>query len=188
MLNTQEKEFLHSLVEMYGSILEKYCWRCLAASHDREQLTKDILQDVYLDAIQNVKVLMDHPKVLGWLKLSCYHHIIDARRSQNSKPECLLEPEQIDKHLAQMEAVDALKRWKEQTLSDVCSNIIEILSSEERNTFEDHFLKGYTMKETAERENLDYATVRGRINSIRKKLKKFYSGLCILVVLIRFIK
>ncbi len=173
MLNAQEKEFLHGLVEKYGSVLEKYCWRCLSASHDREQQTKDILQEVYLDAVQNVKALMNHPKVLGWLKLSCYHHIIDARRSQNSKPECPLEPEQIDEYLARIEAVEALKRWRDRTLSDVCSTVIEILSSEEKSTFEDHFLRGYSMKETAERENIDYDTVRGRINSIRKKLKNF---------------
>ena len=63
-----------------------------------------------------------------------------------------------------------------------------LLTPEEIQTFGDHFLQGFTAEETAKMENVPAATVRGRISRIRKRLKRYFLNLCVLLSVMCYMK
>ena len=73
-------------------------------------------------------------------------------------------------------------------LEDVLQVAHAILTTEEQRTLESHFIGGLTTAETAMLESVPESTIRGRISRIRRKLKKHFPELCVLLLLGSYIK
>ena len=186
MTTKEESDFLHGLVEQYGEALEKYCLRCLCTVPDRYELVKDILQDTYTEAVKNADSLMTHENVLGWLKKVCYYTIADELRARKQHPVALMDNEQLELAARKRSTIDALNRWEHTALPEVLEAVAAILTEEEKAVFNAVFLDGYTMKECAEMNQMRFDLVRSKVNTIRRKLRKYFAVLCILGAMIGY--
>ena len=132
---------------------------------------------------------MQHENPAAWLKLCLKRTLLNKLRAASHQREELAED--VAQHpAASARAVQsALDRWQETTsLQEVQEIAAMLLTPEEIRIFGDHFLQGFTAEETAKLENVPAATVRGRISRIRKKLKKYFQHMCILLSVMCFMK
>lgn len=188
MLTKEEEEFIDNIVDLYGDILEKYCLRRLSGIPDRYQTAQDIVQSVYLEALKKVDELMGHPSVLRWLKKVCGYRISEELRERKRRPMVATPAEQVQQRLDREQLMKGIWRWEQTHLSEVIEAVADILTQEEQDVFESVFLEGNTMKETAEKKNMRFGVVRSKVNAIRRKLNKFFGLMCILALLVKYIK
>ena len=188
-LTEQQHQYVSSLPGLYGDALLKYAVRFLGYKPHLQYLAEDAVQETWLTAIENTESLMRHENPSAWLKLCLKRILLNKLRAASHQREELAED--VTQHpAASAQAVQsALDRWQETTsLREVQEIAAMLLSPEEMQTFDDHFLQGFTAEETANLENVPAATVRGRITRIRKKLKKYFLHMCILLSVMCFMK
>lgn len=188
-LTKQQYAFISALPGLYGDALLKYAVRFLGYKPHLLPMAEDALQETWLKAIENVEALMQHENPAAWLKLCLKRTLLNKLRAASHQREELVED--VAQHpAASARAVQsALDRWQETTsLQEVQEIAAMLLTPEEIRIFGDHFLQGFTAEETAKLENVPAATVRGRISRIRKKLKKYFQHMCILLSVMCFMK
>ena len=188
-LTEQQYQYVSRLPGLYGDALLKYAVRFLGYKQHLLPLAEDALQETWLKAIENVESLMQHENPSAWLKLCLKRTLLNKLRAASHQREELAED--VTRHpAASAQAVQsALERWQETTsLREVQEIAAMLLTPEEIQTFGDHFLQGFTAEETAKMENVPAATVRGRISRIRKKLKRYFLNLCVLLSVMCYMK
>ena len=188
-LTEQQYTFVSSLPRLYGDALLKYAVRFLGYKPHLLHMAEDALQETWIKAIEHVDILMQHENPSAWLKLCLKRILLNKLRAASHQREDLAE-DVTQYPAASAQAVQsALERWQETTsLREVQEIAAMLLTPEEMQTFGDHFLYGLTAVETAKLENVPAATVRGRISRIRKKLKKYFLHMCILLPVMCFMK
>ncbi len=182
MLTKKQMSFLHDLAERYSDILEKYCLRHLWGIPSPEQTAQDIVQSTFLDALENVSQLMDHPNVTAWLMAVCKNHLSDARRRCHYDPTLPMSPKQLEKLYDKQQFQEALLTESQQRLSEVLMIANRLLSEDEQKVFNSVYLEGYTLKETAQHHQMKIGVVRSKIYAIRRKFKIFFILLCFWVL------
>lgn len=188
-LTEQQTRFLSESPVQYGDALLKYAVRFLGYQPHLLPLAEDAVQETYIKAIENVDDLMQHANPAAWLKLCLKRILLNHLRSASHQREELTE------NLAQLPAVTAdaiqtaLDRWSDRvSLQDVREMAALLLTPDEQQTFDDHFLYGFTTDETALLEGISSATVRGRISRIRKKMKKYFAHMCVFLFVMCYFK
>lgn len=132
-------------------------------------IAEDILQDVFIQVINNIDSLEDKTKLQAWLYQICRNRIIDYYRSKK------LDIENIDDY----DAVDtkdeediALNNCIRILISDLPSNVSSILQASE--------LDEIKQKDIAEKESLSLPAVKSRLRRGRELLKKKLLACCII--------
>jgi len=182
MLTKAQTRFLHDLVERYGDLLEKYCLRHLQGMPSPEQTAQDIVQSTFLDALENVSRLMEHPNVIAWLMAVCKNHLADEWKKYDGYPTLPLPPEQIEALYDKQKFEESLLTEAQQRLSEVYVIACKLLSADEQKVFSSVYLEGYTLQETAQRNQMKMGVVRSKIYAIRRKFKIFFILLCFWVL------
>ncbi len=182
MLTKAQTRFLHELVERYGDLLEKYCLRHLQGMPSPEQTAQDIVQSTYLDALENVSRLMEHPNVIAWLMAVCKNHLADEWKKYDGHPLLPMSPEQIEALYDKQRFEESLVTEAQQRLSEIRVIVGKLLSEDERKVFNSVYLEGYSLKETAQRSQMKMGVVRSKIYAIRRKFKLFFILLCFWVL------
>ena len=173
-LTDEETRFLSDIAERYYDMLEKYCCRCVSYNPKYLPMIPDLIQETFLKAAENAQVLRQHENIPGWLKKSCHFSLLNTLRSIRMSREVLYPA--IDK-LRQLELAHGENEnvWSDKiTLQEVLTAVQTVLTEDEQIIFNDYFLDNLSTAETAQRNNLSYDTVRGRISRIRKKLKAYF--------------
>ena len=149
-----ESEFkrLASSLQLYAIYLTK----------DQES-AKDLLQETYLRAIENLDKFIKKTNFKAWLFTIMRNTFINEYRrfmKMNMTPlenqSDVLFSEELSDELYDINLIELL---------------IKHLSKQEHLTFE-MFLQGYKYEEIAETLNISIGTVRSRIHTIRGKLRK----------------
>lgn len=188
-LTEQQHMFVGSLPGLYGDALLKYAVRFLGYKPHLQHMAEDAVQETWLKAIENAESLMQHDNPAAWLKLCVKRCLLNRLRAASHQREELAEDVTCHPTACTQAMQAALDRWQETvTLREVQEVAAMLLSPEEWTTFGDHFLQGFTAEETAMLENVPTATVRGRIGRIRKKLKKYFLDMCILLSVMCYMK
>lgn len=182
MLTKKQMKFLHDLAERYSDILEKYCLRHLWGIPSSEQTAQDIVQSTFLDALENVSQLMEHPNVTAWLMSVCKNHLSDARKRCYHYPTLPMPPKQLEELYDTQQFQEALLTESQQRLSEVLIIAHKLLSEDEQKVFNSVYLEGYTLRETAQHHQMKMGVVRSKIYAIRKKFKIFFILLCFWVL------
>lgn len=184
-ITQEEVDFLRDIVLRYGDILTKYAYRFYSYQPHMLQTAQDAVQDTFLKAVQDVQVLMAHPNIAAWLKVSLKYTLLNIQRNPYWKLEELqasvTESPARRLHIV-LDAFDRLEHYPR--LKEVVSVADAILTKGESDTFYDYFLVGLSVEETALLEGVTNASVRGRINRIRNKLKKHFGLTCYLYILL----
>ena len=77
MINEQKRnEMLSNLFLQYYDYLVGYCRRLVGANRqDLQMMVEDIVQSVFLLAVEQYDKLEEHPNKIGWLKKCCKYSI-----------------------------------------------------------------------------------------------------------------
>lgn len=186
-LTGEQYEFLNALVLRYGDALTKYAYRFLGYQPHLQQTAQDAVQETFLKAVKEVEALMVHPNVAGWLKVSLRNVLLNIRR-QNQQGEEKIQGICMDASQRQLcAALDAFEVHQYPQLQEVMEAAAAVLTESEASTFYNHFLEGLTMEETALLEGTSVDSVRGRIQRIRKKLRKIFISTCRLLLILFYI-
>lgn len=187
-LTDEQRQFLDDLVRRTSDMLLKYAYRYFHSYKHYEYMAEDAVQDVYLRAIRCVDTLMTHENPIGWLKVTLVHVLKDKKRKAYIQRELITEDVVLNSHCNRQAALEAIDRWSlKERLDAVMEAVAKVLTEDEQSTFRDHFLMGYSMEETSQRENISWYAARSRIERSRKKLKKYFGLLSLFAILIRYI-
>ncbi|AJW62918.1 ECF RNA polymerase sigma factor SigW [Elizabethkingia miricola] len=123
------------------------------------EITKDILQDVFVKIITNLKSLKDEAKLTSWVYQIVRNSIIDFHRTKSKKIETLYISENNDTEPMY------------QQLSDCINKKINLLPEKYKQaiiltTFED-----FSQIELSQKLNLSYSTIKSRIQRGKETLK-----------------
>lgn len=188
-LTDKQAAFLEELAIRYSDVLMQYAMRFLNYQPHLRPLAQECVQETFLRAVQCVDGLMAHENPVGWLKVAVKHQLLNRVASASHLREELCEDVTIHAAAVGQSAEDALHRWEAQRqLEDVLQVAHAILTTEEQRTLNAHFFGGLTTAETALLESVPESTIRGRISRIRRKLKKYFPELCVLLLLGSYIK
>ena len=184
-LTEEQAQFLDDLVRRYSDTLTKYARRFFNSQQHMDPIADEAVQETWLKAVEEVEKLMNHPNPIGWLHTSLRYSLLNIQRDPRWKYETVqdaVNETPNSKLYAVLDAFDQLDRYPR--LPEVLSAAEKILTPDERDTLYDHFLNGWTTKETAASECVTDDTVRGRISRIREKIKKYFKFLCYFMLIL----
>lgn len=174
-LTEAQEAFLDRLPQQYGAPLTKYAYRFFGYRPHMLPVVEDAVQETFIKAIRDVDVLMKHPNPHGWMITALKHILLDQCRNLSRRREKLYGEESEIPAIARQAVANALERWRSSiTLPEIFEQAAALLTKDEWQTFVDHYLIGLTIGETALQEAVSAATVRGRLNRIRKKMKSSF--------------
>lgn len=128
-----------------------------------DQLTKDILQDVFLKIQVNIHQLKNTSKLTSWVYQITRNAIFDYYRKskkENASIDNLDFPEKESDNLTYAK------------LSDCINQKIEGLSSKHKEAIVLTSFKNYSQKELSEQLNISYSGTKSRIQKARDILKE----------------
>lgn len=182
-LTEEQVAFLTGLVDQYDDALLKYAIRFLHYRPDLIPVAQEAVQEMYVRAIRHVDELMAHENPVAWLKLCLKRLLLNHARSRAAQLEELTEDVSAHPEIEGAQVNAAMEAWSGRvSLQEVQEMAPVLLSPEEQRIFDEHFLYGLTTEETASLESIPAATVRGCISRIRKKLRKYFIPVCLLML------
>jgi len=134
-------------------------WYCINLSGNDRAFAEDIVQDTFMRALENAHILNDMPesKCRSWLYKTARNIFIDKIRRINNEPQ----PD--------------YNEFTEDDLSEVMvRQLCAHLPEEERELFWLRFMEGYNSTELGELYSLSPSTIRSKLSSARKKIRKMY--------------
>lgn len=135
-------------------------------THDPQQ-AKDIMQDVFLNAMKNTDRFCDLDDAKSWLFKMVKNRYIDELRKQ-------ISIEAIDHAFPATHIVQSPIVQMEKCLPV----ILQKLSFGEREIIEQCDLQGITQQKYAQMHNLSLSAVKSRLQRARKQLKKMMINHC----------
>lgn len=148
---------------MVGKLYEQYYtelvrW-CMCMTQERSA-AEDLVQEAFLRAIRHEEELsgMDAPRGRAWLYRTVRNLYIDRKR--HGKYETAVE------EFPDMETAEAGYEIPEN------EELLSVLPEEEHKLFVMRYLEGYNSRELGELFDMPPATVRLRLASARKRLRK----------------
>lgn len=188
-LTENQAAFLDDLAIRYSDVLMSYAMRFLNYQPHLQPLAQECVQETFVRAIACAEALMQHENPVGWLKVSLKHLLLNSISSARFRREELHEDVSAHPKALQQSAADAFALWEQhQQLAEVLAAARKLLTPEEQRTLDAHFRDGLTTAETALLESVPESTIRGRIGRIRRKLKKHFPELCVLLLLTSYLK
>lgn len=145
--------------KLYSKYHKEILWYCINLSGNNRAFAEDIVQDTFMRGLENAHILneMTQAQCRAWLYKTAKNIFIDKIRRINKEPQ----PE-----------IDAVT---EDDLSEIMvRQLCAQLPDEERDLFWLRFMEGYNSTELGELFSLSPSTVRSRLSSARKKIRKLY--------------
>ncbi len=130
----------------------------------RTQIAEDLIQEAFFRAMKNETLLQElsFPQCRAWIYRTIKNLYIDYVRKAAFETVTEMMPERIS----------------EENEYDIYDNmqLLSILSDEEKLLFVMRYMEGYNSSELGSMFSLSPATVRSRLASARKKLRKEWDG------------
>ncbi len=144
---------------LYRNYHSQLLWYCLNLSSNNRALAEDIVQDTFIRGLENAHVLNDltDSQCRAWLYKTAKNIFIDKIRQINREPK------------------QEFKFVTEDDLSEIMvKQLCGQLPREESDLFWLRHMEGYNSSELGKLFDLPSSTVRARLASARKKLRKIY--------------
>jgi RNA polymerase sigma-70 factor (ECF subfamily) len=129
----------------------------------------DILQDVMLKTYQNIGTLNDVGKLKSWLFQIAHNAMMDFYRKQ--KPS-----EEFSEQLHELEASETLLIVE---MGPCIEPFINRLATEQQGLLKAIELEGMSQKQYAEQHNINYSTVKSRVQRARDDLYQLFNRCCL---------
>jgi RNA polymerase sigma-70 factor (ECF subfamily) len=160
------------LAEVYTKFRKSLFTYIHSKINNRED-AEDILQNVFVKMQSNIDTLSDKEKIQNWLYRITRNAIIDYYRMKGNKKKKLELTERFPIDLEEEHSSDNTKGM------DKCvRGFIEQLPADYRSIIIDSELKGIPQKELSAKYNLEYVTLRSRVQRGREKIHKMFTSCC----------
>lgn len=172
---TEKNEFIAMLFSEYYTALRKDCIRYIR--HDPKFLTlvDDCIQETFIKAYRNYDTLKTHPNIAGWLSIASRNYLMSELRKHKYQNEYLVGLMDAAEFSGTDQGMYAFERWiSKNEMQDMIDRVFDILSPQEKNIFQDHFINNRTAMETAELNDLTKGAVEAGVRRIRKKIRKLF--------------
>ena len=133
---------------------------------------EDILQEVFIKITKGIVSLDDKEKVKSWIFTITRNTITDYYRKNANKTNIFITENTIEETEEEID-IDNTKG-----LDKCLKGFIEKLPEEYRDIIIDSELKGIKQKDLVEKYNLQYPTVRSRVQRGRTRLKEMLLKCC----------
>ncbi len=161
-----DTESFGALVERYEDKLLRYGRRFLSRQEDIE----DIVQDVFVNAYQNMQSFDTKQKFSPWVYRIAHNAFVNALKKKSRNPLVLVD---FDTMLAHPVYEDPLPREREQAeMKRVVEEGLEKLAPKYREVLILYFLEELSYKEIAEILEVPTGTVGIRLKRAKEALKK----------------
>ena len=158
-LTERDKKFFDKLYsENYSGI----CKYISVITNDRLPCD-DIAQEVFIIALQKIKVLETHANPVKWLYITAKNIVMNNFKRKMTFSEIPTPDEKLDMYTSKEEIIDS-------TFSDYEN----ILTPEELYILKRHFIEGYSIKEISEEQSINRGTGTMRFSRIYKKIRKIF--------------
>lgn len=157
---------------MYRNDLMRHCIRMVHYDSRYAPFIEDWVQDAFVKAYVHYNKFIGCNNPMGWLTKCCNNKILSELRTRKNNvarvgPGVSFEnsgevPDSIDYILNLINAMQS---------KDVLHRLYANLTQNERQVYEDHYLHGYTMAQTANNQNLSLSAVKNAVERIRRKAK-----------------
>lgn len=147
-----------------------------------EAVLRNEVEDYVLEAFEiaweKYDTIKDHPSILGWLTKAAYNRVDNKRQLASVRMEktAVRLDSDMPFEIEDTQALRRLEMWHEKEANQKKINqILEMLSSNEKEIFEDYFVRGKRAKTIQAERGMTLEGVRATIRRIRKKArsKKF---------------
>ncbi len=167
---SQREKFVAELFDQYQSMLKTLCWRYVNYERIFTDTIDESILDTFLQAYSSYECLRNHPNVPGWLIITCFNKL---------KPR-IKRVRSCEKHRAfsvddpQAPQLSSGEAWEERTISqlDARNQIDELctsLTETEKQTFQEHYVQGFTLQEVAHRQHRSLASIKASLRQIKRK-------------------
>jgi RNA polymerase sigma-70 factor, ECF subfamily len=160
------------LAEVYTKFRKSLFSYIYSKINNRED-AEDILQNVFVKMQTNIETLSDKEKIQNWLYRITRNAIIDYYRAKSNKKKKLELTERFPADLEEEHSSDNTKGM------DKCvRGFIDQLPDQYKSIIIDSELKGIPQKELSVKYNLEYVTLRSRVQRGRERLHKMFTKCC----------
>jgi RNA polymerase sigma-70 factor, ECF subfamily len=160
------------LADVYNKFRKSLFSYIYSKINNRED-AEDILQNVFVKMHTNIETLSDKEKIQNWLYRITRNAIIDYYRSKANKKRKLELTEKFPADLEEERSSDNTKGM------DRClRDFIDQLPEEYKSIIIDSELKGISQKELSRKYDLEYVTLRSRVQRGRQRLHKMFTNCC----------
>jgi len=169
------KKEISKLFELYHDVIYKQCLHMVGYNHQYIPLIDDCIQYAFLQAILKEGEFSQCVNPAGWLSVTARRQLMSEIR-KNSRRSKITVPwyEHADEE-ASLQLETDIERWhSRQDAAECIERICEELSSTEKEVFDGYFLQDSSINEVAEKLKLSRGSVRGAIDRIRAKAKRFH--------------
>lgn len=164
MLERQEREFIHELYSTYSQSLWGYAYYL----SDNQEMSDDIIQTVFLNAMKHCKTLknIEKPSQLkAYLNTATRNTFYNVKKSEKHYTDTIPY-----KELEKQGSSENL--YEEVESADYLQSMISILTQREQDMLSLYYFVGLSHKQVAEVMHLSVTNTKVTLHNIRKKLKK----------------
>jgi RNA polymerase sigma-70 factor, ECF subfamily len=160
------------LAEVYTKFRKSLYSYIYSKINNRED-AEDILQNVFLKITTHLEQLSEKEKIQNWLYRITRNAVIDYYRTKGNKKKKLELTERFPIDLEEEEYSDNTKGM------DRCvRGFIDQLPDEYRSIIMDSEINGIPQKELSTKYELQYVTLRSRVQRGRERLYKMFNNCC----------
>ena len=132
---------------------------------------EDLAQDTFLTAREKLGVLKTHPKIIGWLYSTARNKIKDTSRKARRKNKYEIISEDIWSDLVKNNRAVKI-HLDEMDLDKIVHTILNDLSKEDYELFNDYFRMKVPTAELANKYTISLTTLTTRIYRMKQRFKK----------------
>lgn len=171
-----DKQAQTALVEKTKKMVTYNCFKFAKGDQD---LTEDLMQDVYIKIFTNLPSLKDSAAFPSWAKLITCHTCQDYLRKENRSPITYFAPgegededDPYETYADQEHQVSPEKKLDNKETRDMMKEIIQELPEAQRSAIILYYYDDLSVNEIAEMSDVPESTVKSRLNYGRKKIKE----------------
>lgn len=148
--------------------ITQYVKKKLATDED----VQEIVNDIFLEAIDSLPRLRLHENVLAWLYSIAHHKIVDFYRKKKIKSVLLSQApflEIMEKEINQPEFI-----FEKNKIRDSIEQTLKSLSEKYQKILRLHYEENIPMKEVAKKLNVSFKAAESMLFRARQSFKKIY--------------
>lgn len=166
-------QFIEELYGKYYEELHRYCAMQFHFAPAYMPSVDDIVQEVFIKAYCNRKVLLAHNNKMGWLCTTCSNMCRSIVRRDLRRKEITGVAVPFDDCNDYAQRLDDIMRWVEhQEDREVLDALKQTLTDTEARVYRAYYEDGQSDQETADNLGMTRVAVRGVLQRIRNKAKK----------------
>lgn len=164
-------EWLSELFETYYDDLVLYGLSLLRGQGDALGRAEEGAQEILYRAGKEYRKLRSHPKLEGWLFLTCRNLLCNKRAKYWRRNRHHIRSLDEEGSQEPSDPIDAIERFEsEENCQEMLRAAYHVLLDSQRMIFDDLALHHLTMQEIAEKYSLPLSTVKSRIYRMRERL------------------